>query len=126
MESAQPAVRDIAPAAQLLGASSAPAQVNVNVVGLIAHGKRGSAILSVDGKPAQAFPVGRELAPGLRLAEVHAKGVVLERNGARVDVAMPQPTAQPNAQASIRSSPGAPAPRSALPGVMGRNRGNAS
>jgi general secretion pathway protein C len=44
-------------------------------------GRDGVAVLSIEGKPGRAFRSGTEVAPGIVLAEVKAKSVILERNG---------------------------------------------
>src|SRR5688572_11064876 len=52
------APQDVSSASRLFGAATTPANINVTVIGLIADhsGHRGSAVLSVDGKPGQAYP----------------------------------------------------------------------
>jgi general secretion pathway protein C len=78
--------------ARLFGLVQAPQQAvaasNIQVVGLFAAGKHSSAVLVVDGKPARAYGVGQEIAPGTRLAEVQRDGVFLESGGARQEVRM--------------------------------------
>jgi hypothetical protein len=76
---------DTAPVANWFG-TGAGARVQVVVAGLIAAGPRGSAVLAVDGRPARAYPVGAEVAPGVLLAEVRGTGVVLDQAGQRVEV----------------------------------------
>jgi general secretion pathway protein C len=84
---------DISAAARLLGASATgvAAIANVALLGVIAQEGSGSAVLSVDGKPGQAFPVGREVAPGVVLHEVRATSVVLDRAGVMSEIAMVRP-----------------------------------
>ncbi len=41
------------------------------------------AVLSVNGTLGRAYRIGSEIAPGLRLVEVNARSVTLERNGVR-------------------------------------------
>ena len=53
-------------------------------------GRRGHAVLRLDGKKTVAVLEGDEVEPGLRLAEIHVDHIVLERNGARETVAWPQ------------------------------------
>ena len=50
----------------------------------------GYAVLRLDGREILAVPQGEDVEPGLRLAEVHADRVVLERNGVRETLAWPQ------------------------------------
>ncbi|CAM4221165.1 General secretion pathway protein GspC [Bordetella tumbae] len=67
----------------------------ITVLGLIAAGSHGSAVLSVDGAPARAYRIGTEIAPGLSLIEVSTNGVELDRNGTRLRVAAPKLSAVP-------------------------------
>jgi general secretion pathway protein C len=64
---------------------------NVQLMGVIAASgeRRGHAVLRLDGKKTLAVLQGDEVEPGLRLAEIHAGGIVLERNGARETLAWP-------------------------------------
>ena len=48
------------------------------------------AVLRLEAKKTVAVPLGGEVEPGLRLAEVHVDHVVLERNGARETLAWPE------------------------------------
>ncbi len=68
--------------ARMMGLIQQPAQAaiaaNIQVAGLFAAGSSSSAVLVVDGKPARAFVLGQEVAPGTRLVEVSAEGVVFE------------------------------------------------
>ncbi len=87
-------VRDPDPrlAARLFGdVNSGPVAVarNVQVFGVYSAGDASSAVIAVDGKPARAVFLGREAAPGLRLAEVRADGITLESGGVRSDFAVP-------------------------------------
>ncbi len=53
------------------------------------------AVLAVNGAPGRAYRVGSEIAPGLRLTEVNARSVTLERNGARETLTLaPRPAAK--------------------------------
>jgi general secretion pathway protein C len=87
------ASQDSSSAAGLFGtaqpASSASA---VRLTGVVAAsgGRRGHAVLRVDGKKTLAVLEGEEVEPGLRLAEIHVDHIVLERNGARETLAWPQ------------------------------------
>ena len=82
---------------QLKGVVAAPGSDNAD----------SAAILSVDNKPALALAVGREVAPGVTVKEVHPKYVLLSEGGVikRVDLA---------SDAGISSVPGAAAPPSNL------------
>ena len=51
--------------------------------------RRGHAVLRLDAKKTVAVLQGEDVEPGVRLAEVHADHIVLERNGARETLAWP-------------------------------------
>jgi general secretion pathway protein C len=77
-----------APGAQ--GAATATATAgNVTVVGVLAAGMRGSAILSVDGQPPRAYAVGERIGPSQTLFEVRGDQVVIEQGGRRLALAAP-------------------------------------
>ena len=58
------------------------------------------AVLSINGGPARAHRIGSEIAPGIRLTEVTAQSVTLERNGVRETL-----TLVPHAAAKIAPPP---------------------
>jgi hypothetical protein len=86
---------DLSPALPLFGqpagarVEQAPALGNVQVLGVVAAGRLGSAILIVDGKPARSFAVGDPLGPGQRVSSVRADAVVIDDNGRRAEVPAP-------------------------------------
>lgn len=71
------------------------AAVGIRLLGVVAaaEGYAGYAVLQMDGRPIVAARAGAELAPGLRLAEVHPRKVVLERSGVRESLVLPAPPA---------------------------------
>jgi general secretion pathway protein C len=73
------------------GAAAAAASA-VRLMGVVAaSGDRpGHAVLRLDAKQTVAVLQGEDVEPGLRLAEVHADHIVLERNGARETLAWPE------------------------------------
>jgi general secretion pathway protein C len=77
-----------AQAAKGIAASSGSAKL----VGVVAaSGSRpGYAVLRLDAKKSVAVQQGEEIEPGLRLAEVHADHVVLDRSGAREKLPLPE------------------------------------
>lgn len=87
---------DLAGAQALFGSSSsqvvstAPADLDIRVLGVAASPSRGSVVLVVDSGPARAFLVGDEIDTGLRLVEVRSDAAVLERNGTRIELPAPQ------------------------------------
>jgi general secretion pathway protein C len=75
---------------------------NVQALGAFIAGKDSSAVLSVDGKPARAYLLGQEVAPGMKLVDVTPEVVVLEAGGGRQEVRLPART--------VASFGGAPPP----------------
>jgi general secretion pathway protein C len=91
---AAPPPRDPDPvlAARMFGlVKAAPTTVlaNVQVAGVFVAGADSSAVLIVDGKPARAYLLGQEVAPGLQLAEVRSDGVTIEGPGGRQELKVP-------------------------------------
>lgn len=87
----RPAPR-IEAAAQLLGgASNVAVATNYQLRGVIASGTAGEsiAILSADGKPAQAVRANAEVQPGVVVKEVHARYVLLSEGGVTKRVELP-------------------------------------
>lgn len=67
-----------------------------------ADGERGYAIVQLDAKKVVAVHEGEEVVPGVRLAEVHADHVILERGGLRETLAWPAKSATtPPAPATV-------------------------
>lgn len=78
--------------AQGNGNSAAPAGIAVTLLGIVASGSEsGYAVLRLDAKETIAVRKGGEIEPGVRLAEVHADRIVLERSGVRETLAWPDP-----------------------------------
>jgi general secretion pathway protein C len=91
---------DTDPAALLFGKNGA-LHTQVTLAGVIAAGNDGAAVLSVDGGPNLAWHTGQEVAPGVRLVQVQGRAVVLDQNGTRASVALPElPAANGIADAS--------------------------
>lgn len=83
---------DPALAARLFGdlnTGPALASRNVQLGGVFFAGKQSSAVIAVDGRPARAVLLGQEAAPGMRLVEVRADGIVLDGDGRRTQYAVP-------------------------------------
>jgi len=76
--------------------SAAPAGFAIGLLGVVAarSGHSGSepgyAVLRLDARQSIAVREGEEIEPGVRLAEVHANHVVLERGGVRETLAWPK------------------------------------
>lgn len=84
-------------AARMFGKVDAVASAaSVQVAGVFAAGKDSSAVLLVDGRPARAYRLGQEVAPGMKLLAVDAGGVTLAVGEARLDARVPaRPAAAP-------------------------------
>jgi len=80
---------------------AAPTGITVGLLGIVAAtGSQPSyALLRLDARQTVAVREGGEIEPGVRLAEVHADHVVLERSGVRETLVWPKPgkPAAPNA-----------------------------
>ena len=74
-------------------AASAPTGVALTLLGVAAAsgGRPGHAVLRVDGRRTVVVRAGEEIAPGMKLSEVHADHVVLDHRGARETLAWPVP-----------------------------------
>ncbi len=69
----------------------APTGIAIKLLGVVAAspGRRGYAIVEIEPRQVIVASGGEDIGPGLRLAEIHADHVVLERNGARETLAWP-------------------------------------
>ena len=77
---------------ELNKAAAAPTGIAIKLLGVVAAsgGRRGHAVVQLEGKQILAVHEGDDVAPGLRLAEVHPEHVMLERGGVRETLAWPQ------------------------------------
>ncbi|WP_420996030.1 hypothetical protein ACKI2N_018365 [Cupriavidus sp. 30B13] len=83
-------------AGTLFGGAAQSGVRDVQLIGVVAEigrggGGAGAAILSLDGGPPKAVRAGTALSPQLRLVEIRDRGVVIERNGVRQEIALPVP-----------------------------------
>lgn len=71
--------------------------VAVKLLGVAAAqgGRHGYAVVLYEGNHILAVPQGEEIAPGVRVAEVHPDRVILERSGTRETLQFPQKTGAP-------------------------------
>jgi general secretion pathway protein C len=97
-------------AATLFGGQVAAAATNYQLTGVVADGRDSVAIIVAEGSPAKALKVGKEVAPGITLAEVHPRYVMLSDGGVmkRVDLATDTKAAAP--MGGPAGAPGAPPP----------------
>ena len=72
--------------------AAAPTGLAIKLLGVVAAagGRRGYGVVQLEGKSILAVHEGEDVAPGIRLAEVLADHVILERNGVREKLAWPE------------------------------------
>lgn len=77
------------------GPNIAPTGIAIKLLGVVAAGggRRGHAVVQLEARQILAVREGEDIVPGIRLAEVHADHVILERNGVRESLAWPQKVA---------------------------------
>lgn len=80
VSAAAPRAADNTPVALWFGKDEAM-RTQITVLGVIAAGADGAAVLSVDGGPPLAWRAGGEVAPGIVLREVAADAVTVEQAG---------------------------------------------
>ncbi len=106
MQAATVAAGNLASAGLLFGQAArdaaAPTGIAIRLLGIAAasRGRLGNAVVQLDAKQILAVSEGGDVAPGIRLAEVHPDHVVLERGGARETLTWPDKRA-PGASAPL-------------------------
>ncbi|CAJ0895014.1 hypothetical protein R1479_03907 [Ralstonia mannitolilytica] len=87
---------------------------DVQVIGVVADLADGSgaAIVSVDGGAPQAVRAGKSLSSNLKLVEIKARSVVIERNGARQEIPLPASAVAAGVSPANRNAPAIPLPPS--------------
>ena len=95
---------------------AAPTGIAIKLLGVVAAsgGRRGYAVVQLEAKQILAVHEGEDVAPGIRLAEVHVDHVILERSGVRETLAWPQRTGTAPASAQA-AAPRITAPAAAQP-----------
>ncbi|MBV6274011.1 hypothetical protein KVP09_13990 [Alcaligenaceae bacterium CGII-47] len=78
---------DLEPLVRWFGGGSA--RLRLQIIGLIAAGPQGVALLAINGAPPQAYRVGQTLAPGVMLGAVHAGAISIEQDGLIEDITTP-------------------------------------
>ncbi len=66
------------------------ARLRLTIVGLIASGQDGAALLSINGAPPRAYHVGQALVPGVVLSDVLPDAITIEQDGLAERIAMPE------------------------------------
>lgn len=97
-EAAPGAAGNIVTASRLFGRversknAAAPTGIAIKLLGIVAAsgGRRGHAVVQLDGKQILAVHEGEDVAPGVRLAQVLPDHVILERGGLRETLAWPE------------------------------------
>ncbi|KMW47120.1 type II secretion system protein N [Ralstonia insidiosa] len=93
---------------------------DVQVAGVVADltDGTGAAIVSVDGGPPQAVRAGKSLSSNLKLVEIKARSVVIERNGARQEIPLPASAVVAGVSPANRNAPSQPLPPSGAAAPM--------
>ncbi|CAB3631092.1 type II secretion system protein N [Achromobacter pestifer] len=94
VSAAAPRAADNTPVALWFGKDEVM-RTQISVLGLIAAGPDGAAVLSVDGGPPQAYRAGGEVAPGIVLREITVDAVTVEQGGRLNRLATPAALAAP-------------------------------
>jgi general secretion pathway protein C len=86
-------------------ASAQMAASNYQLKGVVVapQAQDSAAIVSTDGRPEQALAIGKELAPGVKLIEVHPSYIVVTEAGVNKKIDLPQ--AVPSSGISFNPSP---------------------
>jgi general secretion pathway protein C len=107
-------------AATLFGGQVATASAtNYQLTGIVAAGRDSVAIIVAEGSPPKALKVGKEVVPGITLAEVHPRYVMLSDGGVmkRLDLAADTKPAAPMGGPAIQGSVNATMPATLPPGA---------
>jgi general secretion pathway protein C len=102
-------------AATLFGGQAvAVVATTYQLTGVVYAGNESVAILQAEGQPSQALPMGKEIAPGVKITEVHPRYVMLSEGGIlkRIELAT---DAKANASVNILPPGGMAPPQTASP-----------
>ena len=109
---------DINAAGTLFGGQAAVASAtNYQLTGIVSAGRDSVAIIVAEGTPPKALKLGKELSPGIKLAEVHPRYVMLSDGGTmkRIDLATDAkagaPGVNPGGNPGAMTAPVQPAPQ---------------
>jgi general secretion pathway protein C len=108
--------------------AAAPTGIAIKLLGVVAAagGRRGYAVVQLEGKQVLAVHEGEDVAPGVRLAEVLADHVILERSGMRETLALPERKGLGTAPAQAAGAPAAQAAASAAAQAAAQKVGKAA
>lgn len=103
-------------AATLFGGQPTQVISNFQLTGVVSAGRDSAVILVADGEPPKAVRIGRDIVPGVTVAEVHPRYIMLSDNGVmkRVDLVADNRPAATGAPPQMAPAPVAVAP---APGV---------
>lgn len=104
-------------AATLFGGQPAVAITNFQLTGVVSAGANSAVILVADGAPPKAVRIGREIAPGVVVAEVHRRYVMLSDGGVMKRVELAPDAGQSSAISQPMPRPMAPQPVAAAPTI---------
>ena len=109
-------------------ATAAPTGIAITLLGVVAAsgGRRGYAVVQLEGKQILAVHEGEDIAPGIRLAEVDADHVILDRNGVRETLAWPQRPGSAPASAQFDRTAAAQATAAAAAQAVAARSGRAA
>jgi general secretion pathway protein C len=100
-------------AATLFGGQVSKASASsYQLTGIVSAGRDSVAIIVAEGSPPKAIRMGKELVPGITLAEVHPRYVMLSDGGVmkRLDLAADAKAAAPMGASGAMNPPGVPMP----------------
>jgi general secretion pathway protein C len=104
-------------AATLFGGQAATVTAtNYTLTGVVADGAQSVAIIVAEGAPPKALKVGKELVPGVTLAEVHPRYVMLSDGGVMKRIDLPA-EARAGGTVNVPPGPGGSAPPGGEPPV---------
>ncbi|GAB5098619.1 general secretion pathway protein GspC [Caballeronia sp. LP006] len=66
------------------------ANQDVHLFGILALQHGAAAIVSYGGEPARAISLGGPLTQGVKLSEVRARSIIIDRNGSKSEIFLPQ------------------------------------
>lgn len=89
------------------GQAAAAVATNFQLTGVISAGDQSVAIIAANGAPAKALAIGKEIAPGVTVAQVHSRYVMLSDSGVmkRIDLATDAKAAAPMGTQGAQPAP---------------------
>lgn len=103
-------------AATLFGGQPTQVISNFQLTGVVSAGRDSAVILVADGEPPKAVRIGRDIVPGVTVAEVHPRYIMLSDNGVMKRVDLMADNRPPAVSAPPQMAPG-PMAVAPVPGV---------